>query len=223
MQEILVLAAHPDDESLGCGGTIAQLARNGAAVDVVYLTRGELGVDAPEAATPESRQRLAARRSEEAAAACATLGVRDIIHLDGRDGEIARHPELAERLRSLLSARGYQRVFCPWWNDGHPDHQATFRWFQQAATSVANPPQAWLYEIWTPMEPTALVPIDGTIEIRRAAVREHVSQLSVLDYLTAFDGLAAYRALRCPPSRYVEAFRVCSAEELTALRVVQRS
>jgi len=65
-QSILVLSPHPDDESFGCGGTIKLLTQAGAAVDVVYLTSGEMGVEAPEAITSEAQHELAAIRTGEA-------------------------------------------------------------------------------------------------------------------------------------------------------------
>lgn len=70
MRSVLVLAAHPDDEVLGCGGTIARLAAQGAAVNIAFLADGVSSRDAPDAALPAS---IEARRAA-ARNACALLG-----------------------------------------------------------------------------------------------------------------------------------------------------
>lgn len=205
-QQILVLAPHPDDETFGCGGTLRLLANAGAAIDVLYMTRGELGVDAPEAATAESKARLAAVRTEEARAACQILGARDVGFLDGKDGEVQEQPRLASDISRYLSHSDYTRIFCPWPQDAHIDHRATYRWLSAALESHPTRADVWLYEVWTPLRPTTLVPIDATIDAKSSASQAHKSQLACLDYLTGFRGLASYRALTCPGAKFAEAF-----------------
>jgi len=213
-QPVLVLAPHPDDETLGCGGTIKLLTQAGTAVDVLYSTRGELGFEAPEATTATSRQQLADVRTAEARAACAVLGVRQVDFLNGRDGSLAEQAHLASDLGDRLRAGDYDRVFCPWPQDRHPDHQATFACLRTALASQSRLPHVWLYEVWTPLLPSLCVPIDSVIEAKEAAIRAHQSQLACLDYLTAFRGLASYRSLFCPGSRFAEAFQVTDGAQL---------
>jgi LmbE family N-acetylglucosaminyl deacetylase len=214
-QTVLVLSPHPDDESLGCGGTIRLLALAGIPVDVVFLTRGELGTEAPAAATPEAQHDLAGRRSLEAGEACRRLGVRGHAFLDGADGQLAEQPHLAGALADRLKAGGYTRVFCPWPGEAHPDHAATYDLLRRALPLTAGPVQVWLYEVWTPLRPSVSVPIDDTMADKEAAIRRHISQLACRDYLAAFRGLAAYRALSCPPCRFAEAFVVLDREGVT--------
>lgn len=212
MSAVLVLAPHPDDESLGCGGTIKLLTESGTPVDVLYVTRGELGLEAPETATAAVRHRLAEVRSAEATAACRVLGVRAVDFLDGTDGRLAEQPHLATELRSRLRTGRYARTFCPGPQERHPDHLATYRLLQEALRDSVEPLQIWLYEVWTPLLPTVFVPIDGTIEAKLAAIRCHESQLACLDYLAAFHGFAAYRSLFCAGSRFAEAFIAADRE-----------
>ncbi len=68
-KNILVLAPHPDDESLGCGGTIKLLTQAGMQVDVLLMTRGENGLDAPGHQPADEHEQQAARREAEARAA----------------------------------------------------------------------------------------------------------------------------------------------------------
>jgi hypothetical protein len=60
--------------------------------------------------------------------------------------------------------------------------------------------------------PTNCVPIESTFDAKIQAIEAHVSQLQCLDYLSAFRGLAAYRSLACPSSRYAEAYIVGDVE-----------
>lgn len=205
-EAVLVLSPHPDDETFGCGGTIKLLTEAGAAVDVLYLTHGELGTASPEASTPEGQKQLAATRACEAQEACRLLGVRQVEFLAGRDGQLGEQPELVGPLRARILA-GCDRVFCPWPGERHPDHAATFALLRQALQGCTSALQVWLYEVWTPLpQPNVFIPIDGTMVAKTAAARAHQSQLACLDYLSAFQGLAAYRSLFCPGSRYAEAF-----------------
>lgn len=203
---ILVLAPHPDDESLGCGGTVKLLTQAGMQVDVILMTRGENGLDAPSQQPAPVHEQLAATREREVRAACEVLGVRDVQFMTGIDGGLIHQPHLVKPLASLLQAGNYQRIFAPWYGEAHPDHVATFRLMQRALAESSLRPAIWLYEVWTPLVPTDHVPIDATMAAKRAAIEQHRSQLDCLDYLSAFVGLAAYRALACPPSRYAEAF-----------------
>jgi LmbE family N-acetylglucosaminyl deacetylase len=178
------------------------------------MTRGELGVDAPEVATPESKARLAVIRTDEARAACEILGAREVEFLDGRDCELHEQPHLADLIAARLSARSYTRVFCPWQHDAHPDHQATYGWLARALAAAPSQADIWLYEVWTPLRPTTLVPIDSTIEAKSAATQRYKSQLACLDYLSGFRGLASYRALACAGVRFAEAFQTMTPQQL---------
>lgn len=211
---VLVLSPHPDDESLGCGGTIRLLTRAGVPVDVAFLTRGELGRELPEMASAADRGELAERRSREAAEACRTLGVRAWEFLGGSDGRLAEEPHLAEVIAARVRAGDYNRIFCPWPGESHPDHTATYRLWCRALHTLEGQFLTWLYEVWTPLVPNCLVPIDETIAEKQAAVAEHASQLACRDYWSAFHGLASYRGLACHPSRYAEAFVVRERREL---------
>jgi len=85
---VVVLHAHPDDEAIFTGGTIAALAEAGTRVVVIIATSGELGCDI--ATGPDRRHALAARRREEAATACDRLGVARLVFLDHVDSGLER-------------------------------------------------------------------------------------------------------------------------------------
>jgi LmbE family N-acetylglucosaminyl deacetylase len=124
-RDTLVVAPHPDDETLGCGGTIAKLRALGARVDVVVCTDGSRSHR-----HLMSAQELRTRRAEEVVRACAVLGV-DAAHvhrLGIGDGELASHEAPAARaIAEILAAGTFARVVLPFRNDGVADHEAAHR------------------------------------------------------------------------------------------------
>lgn len=209
----LVLAPHPDDESFGCGGMIRRMTMSKARVDVAFLTRGEQGNE--EGLATHCRQlELAQRRSTEALNACEILGVSNVLFLDGHDGQLSQQPHLRTAVLRLLQERSYRTVFCPWPGESHPDHAMTYHFLKAALAEYSSEVEVWLYEVWSPLTPNMVVPIDSAIEAKCAAMRAHASQLELADYVTAFRALAQYRSLRFPSSRHAEAFFVCQGSEL---------
>src|SRR5260221_7913377 len=103
-QEVLVLAPHPDDETFGCGGTIRMLTKRGVAVDVAFLTRGEMGLQGHAPSAQVSRE-MAETRSREARAACGVLGVRQITFLNGHDMQLQSEPGHVAAIAELLRSR----------------------------------------------------------------------------------------------------------------------
>ena len=211
---VLVLAPHPDDETFGCGGTVRMLTESGVTVDVAFLTRGEQGLEVADPSNLRASQELAEIRSREARAACDVLGVRNIVFLNGRDTQLNEQPELAASIAEILAWGDYQRIFCPWPEDAHEDHRATFSLLRRAIGSQPTERSIWLYEVWKPLPANTFVPIDRTMGAKRLAMDQYQSQLSQLNYREGFMGLAAYRSLFCPTSSYAEAFLVCGACEM---------
>ena len=134
--------------------------------------------------------------------------------MGGADTHLAEQPQMAGAIAQLFRQESYERVFSPWPGDAHADHIATFQLVQRAARDQSAPPQFWLYEVWKPLAANTFVPIDRTVEVKRHAIEQYGSQLSQLNYREGFLGLAAYRSLFCPSSKYAEAFLVCDRAEL---------
>lgn len=120
---LVVVAPHPDDEILACGGLLAWQASRGGECLVLAVTDGEASHGVPD---PKAGARLAAARRAESAAGLLQLGLSDdrVGRLALPDGEVSLHLEaLAAHLRRLL--RPGDRVISTWREDGHPDHEAT--------------------------------------------------------------------------------------------------
>ncbi|MEF7615756.1 PIG-L family deacetylase [Aquincola sp. MAHUQ-54] len=138
----VVLAPHPDDEVLACGGLLAQWVAAGHPVSVVCVTDGEASLPAARGCAPAE---LAARRRREREAGLRCLGVlgRAELHClalpDGGVGGCL--PALAGRLAALLGPG--DQVFAPWRHDGHPDHEAV----GEAAARACRRAGATLHEL----------------------------------------------------------------------------
>src|SRR5260370_39984635 len=111
-RDLLVLAPHPDDETLGAGAAVARARAAGNRVTVAVATDGRHST----ASGPLSPQRLGEVRSAELHAPCRTLGVPDddVVQLGYVYGTVAaRWPEIADRLTGLLDERSPDVVFVP--------------------------------------------------------------------------------------------------------------
>lgn len=141
---LMAILAHPDDESLGVGGTLAKYAAEGVQVSVVTATRGERGRHATAAVHPgpDAMGRL---REAELRAAVRTLGVEDVQLLGYVDQDLdrAHPPEAIGRIVThLRRARPHVVVtFPPDGAYGHPDHIAISQFTTAAVVAAAD--AAW--------------------------------------------------------------------------------
>lgn len=139
---VVVVAPHPDDETLGAGGTMHDLAALGFSVSIVIVTDG--------AASHEGIADLAETRRDEACRAAAELGLAERpCFLDVPDGHVSDHREaLATRLRGMID--GCELVIAPRAGDGHPDHEATAEAVVEAVMGMPDDrrPHVWRYAIW---------------------------------------------------------------------------
>lgn len=207
----LVLAPHPDDETIGPGGTVARLAARGTEVEVVILTDGE--------ATPGTGldvREVARRRRSEAVEACGRLGVgppRFSGHPDG--GLEQRVAELAGELGALVPDLAPQAVFLPWFGDRHPDHLAVTSALARAG--LPDRVDVWAYETWTPLPVNHLVDISPVIDRKRQALAAHRTASAAFD-IEAMVGLNRYRSVHGLAGQgWAEAFLVAPAERYIGL------
>ncbi len=216
---ILVLAAHPDDESLGAGGTLAANAGRAEAIRVWIATDGT----GQEGVSPEGREEYGARRREEANRAAGLLGL-DPPRFGGlEDGALSRDPRgLDEAIREQMEGFRPDLVLCPSPAELHPDHRALARSvFGLIASSRPGDSdhdqfrflRVAFYELSHPMLPNALVDIAAAGDRKASALDAYASQQAVRDYAGAMQGLNAYRRLTLPGRGPVEAFRLLSYAE----------
>ncbi len=163
---LVVVAPHPDDETLGLGATIAQLV--GAGVDVRVVTVSDGGAARP-GATPQERARAEITRRYELRRAAAVLGVPAPVSLGLPDGELADHEGRVAELLTGILADAAPGTWCAatWRGDGHPDHEAVGRAAAQACvttgvTLLEYP--VWMWHWASPADPA--VPWDRARSVR---------------------------------------------------------
>jgi LmbE family N-acetylglucosaminyl deacetylase len=190
-QSALVLAPHPDDETIGCGGTIARKVAAGAAVRVLIAADGH-----------------DEQRRHECREACAILGLSEqqLTFLGFPDGGLSTHAnDLTGAVRSAVASFQPDQIFVPSGVDAHPDHQAlatavdrvradTLRdtsvlaypiWFwnrwawvdRSTSPHLQKAQLAWRPVAFTARTRTVVVRTDGFVETKRRALAAHRSQV----------------------------------------------
>ena len=159
VRRTLIVAPHPDDETLGCGGTIARLRSLDAPVTVAVAADG----------SRSHRHLLAAedlreRRAAELVAACAELGVGqgNVVRLGFEDGTLDTHRDDLERaIANLLAERDIERLFVPLRAERISDHVAVHdaglaaaRARSDRVVEVFEYP-VWLWNVWPFVRPDA--------------------------------------------------------------------
>lgn len=184
---VLVFAPHQDDETIGCGGTLALLRQRGCEIKVVFVTDGGGAGSLPEGTV--------AVRKKEAIAALAVLGIGDIVFLDEPDGHFRSTPEFERKIMAMLDQFQPDWLFMPSVLDYHRDHVAAGQAICACWRSWQGTARAFFYEIWSPLPATWIVDISSAAELKRSALSRYELPLAHCDYLSASMGLAAYRGL----------------------------
>jgi LmbE family N-acetylglucosaminyl deacetylase len=152
-QRVVVVAPHPDDETLGCGGAIALMCAKGYDVKVLVISDGT-------GSHPNSQQypasALRSLRAQETTAALDILGIEDrsrITFLNLPDGAVPSITSPAFQIAKLRCQRYLTQtlpdtIFMPWRADPHADHRATWQLIQAAILSLGISPQSIEYPIW---------------------------------------------------------------------------
>lgn len=208
-ERVLVISPHPDDESIGCGGTLRAHVVAGARIRIVFLTSGEGGGHGLGAAE------TAPLREEEARAAARSLGIADLEFWRLTDGRLRATTVLVARMRGLIDALRPTRIYVPHPGDAHRDHRAAARIVLAAVRRAPTATAVFGFEVWTPLTRLdEIVDITPHLDAKLEAIRRHASQCRVLRFDDAAYGLARYRGeLYCWPKdpdgrggRYAEVF-----------------
>jgi LmbE family N-acetylglucosaminyl deacetylase len=200
---VLVLAPHPDDEAIGCGGSICRHTDSGERAVAVFLTSGELGL---KKLPKESARQV---REAEANAAAKILGIAATHFLRQPDWTLADTTESAAgSLASIFESERPRIIYLPHPGEWHPDHQAATPVLRRAISLAGiSPDEIRAYEVWTPL-PNYDVVVDITSVMPRKlqAIRAHASQFEEIDYARAAEGLNAYRGAIAARTRFAEVF-----------------
>jgi LmbE family N-acetylglucosaminyl deacetylase len=194
-ESVLVVAPHPDDETLGCAGAIKLLRSSGKTVHILVMSDGTQS-------HPNSRKypalALKHLRQEETRCAMAVLEVENsyITFLQLPDGSIpATESEgfsaAVCQFQDYLGTINPKMVFAPWRTDPHPDHRATWQILQAALQQVSLSPRVIEYPIWD-WDPDQMqhsqqgfskawrLDISAVVEVKKQAIAAYRSQTSDL-------------------------------------------
>lgn len=196
MDRVLIIAPHPDDESLGCGGIMARLRERDVPVYVLFVSDGSMS-------HPNSpsypAERLRDLREAEALDALRILNVpaENALFMRLKDTQVPtpNAPGFAEAVTYIADVLRRLRpatLFVPWRRDPHHDHRASWQLLMSALDQHNARPRVFEYLIWLwelgsaddmprPDEMTVWrVPIDRVMEQRNHAIAAHRSQVTRL-------------------------------------------
>ncbi|NPV92978.1 MAG: PIG-L family deacetylase [Firmicutes bacterium] len=215
MKRVLVFAPHPDDDLIGCGGSMAKHARNGALLKVVFLTSGGAG------SITRQSEPLAEIREAEAVRAARIIGIAETEFLRRPDGYLEYSRENLIEVTRIIRGFRPDLVYTPHEKEQHPDHVVASRlvleccrraggpWFREYEGQPWSVPTVLGYEVGTPIERVSYTEdISDFMELKLEALREHRSQLEAIDYHDAVRGLNRYRGAMTGGGVYCECFQV---------------
>lgn len=224
---VLVLAPHYDDEVLGCGGLLAQLAAAGGAVRVLFLTDSSGGIEAADAITDRAAYRM--RRRQEAGQAAEALGLAGWAGLDLPDGALDQHLDAAvDGIRKAILTQRPELLLVPSPLEVTRDHRAAFAAVHRLLAPLRESPRGdleqeafrglriLLYEVNHPAHPDLLVDVTAEGPKIEAAMACYGSQEERHPYLSAGLGLRRFRTLSLgPEAGLAEAYRRLTVQDFT--------
>ncbi|MEH2445283.1 MAG: PIG-L deacetylase family protein [Nostoc sp.] len=188
----LIVAPHPDDETLGCGGAIALLGSLNCDVQVLVISDGTLS-------HPRSRKypadKLLALRETETLSALKLLGVEAnaVTFCRMQDGSIStQYQSAVASCRDYITEVAPQIIFLPWRYDPHADHRATWKLVKAALHDLHLSPRLIEYPIWdwdweqrgslpASLEVTTWrLDISTVVEVKQQAIAAYRSQITDL-------------------------------------------
>ena len=208
-KRVLVLAPHPDDETIGCGGCLAFHTDGNDPVKVIFLTNGGRG----DMSGRFEKDAYIALRQTEARNACACLGISDIEFWPYEDRALWTLPEVSGRILGVLNDYQPNLVYVPSPLEFHMDHRATCSFLCSAVQLYNAYCEVAFCEICQPLRVNLLVDITPVLNRKIAALKTYESQLFERDYDDITIVLNRFRSLTLPDNvTHAEGFSFWSSE-----------
>lgn len=191
--KILIVAPHPDDESIACGGILSLYGRQ---CDVLLITDGGAG-------NPEwDYDYSASVRREEFFQAMSLAKVNNIIEFRAKNNQYNR----LKKIKIKFNLGQYNQIFIPSRNEGHKEHILTNKIMLKGIREQHCKVLVYEYEVWTPLNNvTDYLDISDCIEKKNEMINKYKCQLKHIDYISAINGLNAYRGMQFHV-KYAEAY-----------------
>jgi LmbE family N-acetylglucosaminyl deacetylase len=199
-KDALIIAPHPDDESLGCGGSIIKHIKAKSRVKVVFLTNGDKGDFQGKFGKEYSEI-----RKSSAQKAMGILGVEDFEFWGFGDRELsAAMGKAEEKLHHSVRTFSPSVLYAPSPFEAHPDHKSAFQMVWNVRTHFQL--SYAFYEVLMSLYPNALVDITDEMEQKRKAIESYHTEVYYNDYATKVLGLNRFRTATLPEDvKYAEA------------------
>ena len=206
-KKILVIAAHPDDETLGCGGTIAKLVKNNHIADVVFLSSG---VGARKKKINSKNHEVKLRKSQ-AKSACSLLGFNKIKFYDLPDNSFETIPRLRinKIIEKEINESNPEIIFTHFNNDLNLDHRIVAESAVIATRFYKKKHSIFSFEVLSStdlnlsaknnkFQPNYYVDIGTTINLKIEALKKYKHEIRKYPHPRSVDGikiLSNYRGM----------------------------
>jgi LmbE family N-acetylglucosaminyl deacetylase len=173
-KNIVCVGGHPDDPESGCGGTLLLHRQEGCRVSIVYLTRGEAGIEG------KSHAEAAEIRTKESKDAAAVIGA-DTYFAGQVDGDTSFNQREIAKLNDMLTSLNPDVLYTHWPLDSHPDHQVASLLSVQCWMRMGKKFGLYFFEVDSGSQtfqftPTDYVDITPVVDKKKTALYKHVSQ-----------------------------------------------
>jgi LmbE family N-acetylglucosaminyl deacetylase len=184
---ILVLAAHPDDEILGVGGTLAKYAKKREKIITIIFSLGETSH------LWMKKEIITSIREQEAIKADKRVGVSESVFLglaDGKIGADIKKKKVDKKLEKLIRKYRPNMIFTHSADDPHPDHRAIYLVATKVVDRMKCRAGVYAYDVWNPLtllyrdKPRLYVDITDTFKTKLRALDCFKTQKAVIAQLT---------------------------------------
>ncbi|OBX25522.1 GlcNAc-PI de-N-acetylase [Gelidibacter algens] len=204
---ILVLSPHPDDELVGCGGTLLALAEAGANIHVLQMTEGVT-------CSGLKNENEAIKRTvrwEEAKAVANGFGFIQCYWSTNTDAELINSNENRDKLHSLLHNLKPELIFVPSDLDHHPEHQVAFQLFSEVRKQYLSEIIVLKYPVWGTLNTiTHAIDVTNYSQEVLEAMYLYKTAMKAEDYNARLQTLWAYQSLLVngTSEKHVEVFSI---------------
>ncbi len=219
-KKILIIAAHPDDEVLGCGGTITRLVKEGHEAYTLVLGEGITSRDASR--QREKREQELVQLKKQVQEANAVIGIKEVFTVDFPDNRFDSVPllEIVKVIETIKNKIKPGIVFTHAEHDLNIDHQITYRAVLTAMRPIAGETvkEIYSFEVQSSTEwnfplrfsPDVFFDISETIDIKLAAMEKYRSELREYPHPRSIKGIrlnAEHWGMKTG-LKYAEAFKL---------------
>ena len=200
-RSVLVVAAHPDDEALGCGGTLARHAANGDRVHLLFLSDGESSRDTDAAAI--------ARRQDAARVAAEILGARGPAFVGLPDNRLDSVDllDIVQRVETEVARLGPATIYTHHAGDLNVDHRIVHQAVMTACRPLPGSPVRVIYAFETVsstewqssgnmFQPQRWVDIKPFLRCKRRALEAYAAEMRPFPHARSFEAVEALARVR---------------------------